>query len=581
MKTNYYRKADLLYDILIYIMCSMNLFIMHYMVSYNANINIVSDVTILFDNILGVFFDLLCLLLIIFTVLSIIKKNGLVPIVLFIMSLALSFSNVVYSRFFSSYISLSSWAEIDALFEPLVISSTLQGIKIVDIIFILLLLFFILFSIRVSLGKGKNMIYIGLSLLLTSIIIDLGAHAIKSLSKPESRYLSYYWDRLYLCHIAERESLCSPQLATFKRGLFRTAGMEFYRDIKGNIPLDNKQLDIIYETIQGSRRSMTGSISCKKKNVIFIIVESYMSFTSDLIINGIEITPHLNAIKHDSLTYYNGNLDPNITLGESSDGQFIYMTGILPLRSSITISKAKNIALPSLAKDLSKLGINTRMIIPTTPSLWNQDVMCEKYGFNKLYSCLDYNTNDKEHHNLTDEEVFSLAMELDKNDKSAFFEVILTLSMHQPYNSSVDNNFHINGNMSDELRNYLIACHYTDKQIGKYIENLKHLGLYDDCLIIIASDHHAHGTDFSKKVPCKLPLYIINMSHVDKNYWKGNCNQLDVYTTILNAMGVQPKWTGLGHSLLSTTYTNSVNEMIWNISESIILGDYFSIYNKY
>ena len=50
------------------------------------------------------------------------------------------------------------------------------------------------------------------------------------------------------------------------------------------------------------------------QNIIFIIVESYMAFTSDMIVDGKEITPNLNALKHDSTVYYNGHVQPNITI---------------------------------------------------------------------------------------------------------------------------------------------------------------------------------------------------------------------------------------------------------------------------
>ena len=57
------------------------------------------------------------------------------------------------------------------------------------------------------------------------------------------------------------------------------------------------------------------------KNVIFILVESYLSVTSDLVIEGKEITPNLNKLKHDSTVYFNGHMRPNVSIGESADGQ--------------------------------------------------------------------------------------------------------------------------------------------------------------------------------------------------------------------------------------------------------------------
>ena len=80
-----------------------------------------------------------------------------------------------------------------------------------------------------------------------------------------------------------------------------------------------------------SERTTASTIGTAKPNLIFIIVESYLSQTSDLKVDGKEITPFLNRLKRDSTVYYNGQMQPNINIGESSDGQFIDMTGVLPL----------------------------------------------------------------------------------------------------------------------------------------------------------------------------------------------------------------------------------------------------------
>ena len=148
-----------------------------------------------------------------------------------------------------------------------------------------------------------------------------------------------------------------------------------------------------------------------------------MSFVIDKTVEGKAITPTLNALKSDSSVFYNGHMRPNITMGESSDGQYIYMTGVLPLRSMITVSKACKKKLPGLPRQLKKIGIfNSRMVLPTSPSLWRQDEMCQQYGFEQLYSSNDY---PGEHvQTLTDEQVFELASLIDsKGDNCPLFSI--------------------------------------------------------------------------------------------------------------------------------------------------------------
>lgn len=58
-------------------------------------------------------------------------------------------------------------------------------------------------------------------------------------------------------------------------------------------------------------------------------MESFLSFPTNLKINGIEITPTLNELVEKG-AYYNNNMTSQIQLGESSDGQFTYLNGLTP-----------------------------------------------------------------------------------------------------------------------------------------------------------------------------------------------------------------------------------------------------------
>jgi hypothetical protein len=89
--------------------------------------------------------------------------------------------------------------------------------------------------------------------------------------------------------------------------------------------------------------------------------------------------------------------------------------------------------------------------------------------------------------------------------------------------------------------------------------------------------HHAHidAMGMNGKIAMELPLYIVN-GNIDKaEAWNGPCNQLDVFTTILDVLNIKNDWHGLGHTLLSPDYENSVTPQIWDISEMIIEGNYF------
>ena len=554
-------------------MCMMNLLVMHYVVGWTKLV--LFDVTSLIDNLLGVYIDTLFMFLL--TLLCTCGKLKESLSFTFILTILISFSNILYSHFFASYIGFSSIKQVGSLFDELVFTSALEGVDPINVFFIVIIPFFIYVYRKCPNTLNLNAIKTLFIILVVFIVFDLACHFSVCVITPEYRYFSYYSNRVISRHFSNKVIVCHPELSAFYRGVLRSIAGEVCKDMQGPIELSEDQMTLISKMRHKSISSMSKKHHTTVDNVIFILVESYMSFTSDLYIDGKEITPFLNSLRHDSLVYYNGNMKSNITLGESSDGQYTYMTGMLPLRSVITISKARNSHIPSLSRVLNNRGMKTRMVIPTLPTVWSQDQMCRQYGFEKLYSSNDYVGNHDKY--LSDEQVFNLAMKLDAESTTPFFSMILTLSMHQPYTSIVDPSFVINDqSITSDLKNYLNACHYTDAQIAKYCKHLKDLGLFNKSLIIIASDHDVRSSNFGSEINNNIPLYVINGSLNNYNGWQGSCNQLDVYTTILDLLGEYNYWCGLGNSLITSSYNNSVSDLTWEVSELLLLSRYFDNY---
>jgi len=544
---------------------------MHYYVYFSNYQETEVDVTILFDNLLGVFVDLSLLMII----LSIITwwKTKSVLLLTFIITLLWSFSNVMYSRFFHHYLSLSAIEQAGILKDGLIIKCIADNFRWVDLYYIISSSIFCYFlyenniACKIS-SIAKRMIIITITLLFISPCV----HATYCLCFKNLRYTTYYLYRLSSFQITHHRTLSQPNFANFERGTIRNLCVELYLNLQGTVELSKEQRGMIYNEITESNRASKSFIKGNSyKNVIFILVESYMSFTSDFVVEGKEVTPVLNALKRDSTVYYNGQMHENVTIGESSDGQFIYMTGLLPLRSFITVSQACKRPQPALPKYLHRKSI---MIIPTPADVWNQTEMCQQYGFDTLVASDSY--VDGKYSGLTDEQVFQLAMQKDELTQQPFFSVILTLSMHQPYKDQIDPTFIIKDpSVSDELACYLNACHYTDYQIGKYIAYMKQKGLYDNSLVVIAADHPVHTTNFGGRSK-DIPLYIANIpSNIRKTMWNGECNQIDVFPTLLNLLDIKSDWYGLGRSLLSPDYSNNISGHKRDVSEWIIMGDYF------
>lgn len=553
---------------------------MHYTVISTCAVECPLYVISFIDNIASVMLEVVIIasILLVFTKGKIKQSTA----ICFVITLLWSFSNIIYSRFFHQYLSLSAFNQIGILTDGLIVECIKNEFKWEDLYFILIL---ILFGVGYRNSSEKQIGYNNVKRYVVFLLFPIGlilvSHFIYCYSQPAYRYISYYINHMYKKHLYTKSVSIEPIYATFHRGSVRMLLTESLQNLSGPMNLLEYQMQMIKDEVEDiTNKQNVENVNPNVENVIFIIVESYMAFTSDLVIDGKEITPYLNSLKKDSTVYYNGRVHPNITVGESSDGQFIYMSGLLPLRSMITVSKVSKNRIPGMADILKRnKGMQTRMIIPTSTSMWRQDVMCQKYGFDSLYSSKDYSNGDVD--NLNDEQLFELVKEVDTRNNNPFFSVILTMSMHQPYTEYIDESFVISDNTcSESLKCYLNACHYTDKQIGEYIEFLKEHNLFDNTLIIITSDHNvpSNAIVLPKEMNAQaLPLYIIN-SGINKDcLWQDACNQLDVYTTILDMLDVENEWMGLGHTLHNRNYQQSVTNDTWDISEWIILSDYFSL----
>ncbi len=502
-------------------------------------------------------------------------------LVAFVLSAVLAFCNVLYSRFFGHYLPNLAILQLGNLTDGEVMGSTLTGLRLADGCFVLLAMVFgwlyrrwDRWSVQEKFGRTLACLWGMVLLMVGAFIVLLGLVHDPSF---ETSFIRFSPIRVQYTQ--------APNNMLFRSGLVRRTLVCYEDFLQRDLTLDEHQLaEIAQEYTDYTARTVGGPTVGEPKNVIFIIVESYLAATSDLTVDGKEITPFLNRLKRDSTVYYNGHVRPNINIGESSDGQFIYMAGLMPLKSEITVNIVKDktvCGLPAVMKEQGRIK-TSQIIVPTSPTFWEQDKMNELFGFDTMYSKFDYDKALHGNEDLNDEQIFMMAARADGKVEQPFFSLILTMSMHNPYTKCVEHGFQLTDEtLTAEYRNYLIDCHYTDQQLEKYFGELKRQGLYDNSVIVITADHDAHPVHLNMEegqVSDELPLYIVHGGIGKGSVWTGPCNQLDVYTTLLDMFGITTPWRGLGHSLLNTHYTNSVSERTQTLSEWIVRSNYFGKY---
>lgn len=570
-KTN----ADLL---LLAILCMLNFLFMHYFFVINLMIEMSVYLFAFLTNFFSCIFDLSILFILFWAILKFNIRNALIA--LFYTSWAISFVNVFYGRFFMQYIPLSAFSQAGSITDGIVVDSIMSGFKWWDSYYLLSFIVFLIVIVRTKHQKvhaNRKQIVLMFILPILAIFGIFLSYSAYHLAKPDCRYNFELFKARINELIIEPESCKDsfPNGIRFQSGLLRPFLAEL---VESFYPynLTDEQCEIIKKEYKNLNDRTTDHVCNPEiKNVIFLLLESFMSSTSELEVDGKYITPFLDSLKRSENVYYNGRLHSNITIGESGDGQLIYMTGLLPLRSVLAVGVAKDDTIPSLPNTLkNKMKIDrTEIVIPSRPGMWQQENMNRVYGIDNCYSQLD--TLGVE---MDDKVAFDMAKRTGKSLANPFYSMVLSLSTHLPYRDFIDPEFILKDDTYPHAYlAYLNACHNLDNQIRSYFEHLKKEGMYDNSLIVIASDHPAHlGTlCMEERIDDCIPLYIINGNIDKEKCYLGDCNQIDVFTTILDVLNLDTEWHGLGKTLLNPNYTNSISDKTWQISEWIIRGNYF------
>ena len=253
------------------------------------------------------------------------------------------------------------------------------------------------------------------------------------------------------------------------------------------------------------------------KNVIAIHAESIQSFVIGLKINGEEITPNLNKLVSSGL--YFDNFYSQVSVGTSSDSEFTYSTSLMPSNTGTAFVSYYDREYVTTQKLLKEKGYFTFAMHANNADYWNRRIMYKSIGYDKFYSKVDYEIDDKIGLGLSDKSFFRQSIEKIKTineGNELFYGTIIMLTNHTPF-SGTDNkgeykfeelDLALHENVYNEetgkyeqvdypyltntkLGKYLTSVHYADEAIGEFLNELDKAGILDSTVIVLYGDHDA------------------------------------------------------------------------------------------
>ncbi|WP_428742270.1 LTA synthase family protein [Tenacibaculum sp.] len=295
-------------------------------------------------------------------------------------------------------------------------------------------------------------------------------------------------------------------------------------------------------------------LNTKKPNVIVLIWESLSAKAVGVLGGEPDVTENLNKLAKEGILFTNfyGN-------GVRTDkGVPAILSGYYPQpTNSIMKIPFKARKLPMLTKEMKSLGYHTAFYYGGDSNFGNMITYLRNGQIDKIVDGAEF---DKENWNSKWGAHDHIFLDRFMKDLSApnleepFFEVALTLTSHEPYEFPGDYKF---GKNSEENL-YRSAQAYTDKAIGKFIEDAKKQPWWDNTLIIILADHGhplpKHKGYFNSPIRFQIPMVWLGGALTKTGITVDNVSaQSDLAYTLTDMLGGNPKQFQFGKQIFNTS----------------------------
>lgn len=366
------------------------------------------------------------------------------------------------------------------------------------------------------------------------------------------------------------------------------------------LSLSREERESLAEHISYTPSSCDSITTAAGKSLILIFVESFNSSVLD-IPESHRILPTITSILADSGTVCARKVLSQVSHGESSDGQFIVTTGLLPFRNGALVSHFSNADYPSLPK---ALGYDSSAeVICEGSDIWQHSVTTKSYGYRSLYAnSIDESRPDH------DAQVLGRAACVIDSLTPPYMLMVSTIDMHMPYMKPIDVSHPLDisgpewGKYDNRCLNYMTAAHEFDRALGIFIDSVQAKSLRagaEPPVIAIIGDHTSPRNSLTPPLLTQyVPLIVCNTGiHLDYPYPMG---QIDVFPTLLDIMNAGTytlpstgrPYRGLGASILSNTPpvgavapdgkaiegTEDIERKasMWQLSDSLIRSRFFN-----
>lgn len=321
--------------------------------------------------------------------------------------------------------------------------------------------------------------------------------------------------------------------------------------------LENKNIEIetFYEQAEAEKiigfQKQFVSNEFKKKNIVFIILESFCSERVGLLNPAIkQYTPFMDSLLSNSRTYKYGVANGRMTI-DALPSVLSSMPSFM--EKNYCYSNYSNNNIHGISSLLEKEGYTTAFFYGGVKTTFGFENFMNINFTKQYFDQRDYDSNyENEGWGVDDHLYMPFVASKLKTLPQPFCASLLTLSLHhpfpvpEPYKTLLDT-------IKDPVRKSLM---YSDLSLQSFFAKVKNEDWFKNSIIAICADHTSGGFGQYESNPVNefaIPISFLAVGDTVFNKVQDqSISQIDMYPTVLDYLGYNKPFVSLGISALSS-----------------------------
>jgi len=508
------------------------------------------------------------------------KASYILMIILYLADAIFVYSNVLYYRSFSDFISFNSITGVGKVAKGL-LTTTLGVIQFRDAFYLVgPILVIILFAIKFI--KIDNRPFNKISAFATTFLgLMLFSADLAGSECNRPQLLGRTFDHGYIVkYIGINSFLPYDSIKAVQNEQVRSSATETE---VGDV------LDYTHDNYVAPNKNYFGKAN--GKNIIILHLESFEQELIGMKINGADVTPFLNSLYTDKNTASFDNFFNEVGTGRTGDAETMMESGLFGLSSGtafFTKLGGDNTFQAAPAILAQQKGYTSAVFHGNVGSFWNRDNVYKNMGYNYFFDESYYDTQNPDSKSLNtygvkDKLLFSEGVKYLEQMQQPFYTKFLTVTNHVRYQfSDEDNGDFQSTNLTgspdtEQINQYFKTAHYLDKSVEEFFNYLKATGLDKTSMIVLYGDHYGlnagqHKTiytqilghdpsewsNFNETQMQKVP-FMIHMNGLKGGIKHTYGGEIDALPTILHLAGINTsQYVQLGTDLFAKKHRSLV-----------------------